>query len=311
MKLLRQQGFALLETLIVTSMFVFSFVAVNKAQTNMVKGKELSRQQTRAVQLGNQKLEQLRNYSTPAGYTNITNGSDTVTGGNTTYTRSWTVTPLTNYKRVDATVSWTTSGNQNQSIAMSSMISQNDPKYSGNVFSSVNNAAPLPTPGSTPQQSGSGGSGSGGDSGTGQSGTTEVTVPNTNIVLTYVNGQVTQINNYPAITWSGTVSLGTGGNAPASGVTLAAVTVVPQTNNGGVITCTYSGVSGAISCYMSSGWAGSIFLGGVSNTKVCVNGSQPLQPYSSLTTSLTNQTYQLIKSNRSCSSPNNILLQTL
>lgn len=302
---IKERGFTLIEAMVVASVLVFGFVAANKVQVNMVKAKHSATQGSQAVLLSNQEIERLRNYSNLTDYANISSGSATTSAANTSYNDTLTITTLTRYKKLDQTLSWTDSSGQSQSISLSSFINQGDPKYSGLLFSTSYNTTPLPSPGVGI----SSGGGSGTDTGSTTSTTTDVTVPGTDIVLTYdSNNQVIQINHTAAVTLSGNITVGTGGNDPGNGVSLSAVTVTPQTSNNLVVTCSYSGSTGVLSCFMARGWSGSILLGGVTGTNVCVVTAQP---YTNLLTSLTNQNYALIKSNQSCPSSTSILLQSL
>lgn len=139
-----QRGFILVEALIVTSIFVFGFVAGSKTQAYLIREKNATTQQSQAIFLSDQKIEQFRSYPTLADYNNIVSGSDTVSAGNASYTRTWTVTDYSGYKKVDQSVSWTGADNQSQSVSISSYISQNDYSLSGQSF---NLPPTLPTPG--------------------------------------------------------------------------------------------------------------------------------------------------------------------
>lgn len=298
-----QKGFALVEAMIMTSVLVFGFVAANKVQVNMIKAKQSTAQVGKAVELSTQKIEQLRNYSSLDAYTAISSGSASLTGEDASFSDSLTITTGTKYKRIDQTISWTNSNGENQSLTSSNYISQNDPKLSGLLFSSNYNSTPLPTPqgSSTPPTQDT--------SQSTNTATTEVTVPGTNIVLTYdSNNRVTEINHIRAITWTGTISISTGASAPTGTVTLGAVTIVPQTTNTAAITCSYTGSTGLISCIMAQGWTGSILLGGVTQVNVCVSNQQP---YTNLQRPLTNQNYLLLNTNDVCPNAYIYQLQTL
>ncbi|QMT59548.1 hypothetical protein [Legionella sp. PC997] len=301
----KQKGLGLVEAMVVTSLLIFGMVAGSKTEVHLIKAKANTNQDYLSTQLFNQKMEELRNYSTIAGYNAITTGSDITTEFDSTFYRTWTITNNSKYKKVDHIVTWTNSNGENLSMVSASYISQNDPALSGQLFNStftstslppigsgVPNADPNPNPPSVPSGS-----------------TYTVTVPNTNIVLTYdSNNNVTLINSEHAVTLSGTIALGTGGNAPPNTVDLSNVTISVDSSNSQTATCFYVGSSAAFNCIMASSWSGRVLLGGVSNVNVCTSNQQP---YTNLLTSLNNQDYLIIKSNRNCPSSNPFLLQSL
>lgn len=305
---IKQQGFTFIESMVVASIFVFGFVAANKVQVNMIKGKQAATQGGEAVQVSAQEVERLRNFSNLTDYGAIANSSGSLNAANTTYTDALTVTTQTRYKRLDQTLTWTDANSGAQTISMASYINGADPKYSGLLFSTAYNDTPLPSPGagaSTSETSDPPAS----PEATSSPSTTDVTIPGTDIVVTYdQNNQVTAINHGDAVTLSGAVTVGTAADAPTNSVTLSEVTVTPTSTNNIVNTCSYSGSTGVISCIMGSTWSGSILLGGVTSVKVCVTTEQP---YTNLLTSLTGQNYILIKTTRSCPSTHPHLLQTL
>ncbi len=304
---MKQRGFTMIEALVVGSIFVFSFVAANKVQVNMIKGKQAATQGGEAVQVSNSEIERLRNFTTPIEYGTIASSSATISAANTTYTDVLTVTTQPRYKRLDQALNWTDANTGTQSIAMANYINGADPKYSGLLFSTAYNNTPLPSP-NNGTSSGQTTSPPVSPDPSPAPTTTDVTIPNTNIVVTYdQNNQVVAINHGTAVTLSGSVTLGTGADAPAS-ATLAAVTVTPTSSNNIVNTCAYSGSTGVVSCIMGSSWSGTIHLGGISNAKVCATTAQP---YTNVLTSLTGQNFQIIKSSRSCPSTHPNLIQTL
>ena len=304
---IKKSGFALIEALIVTAVFVTGFIAASKVQVNMIKEKEIASQNNQAMRVLNQKVEQTRNYTDLAGYSGISGSTSASNAANTSYTNTVTVTTLANYKKMDQTVNWVNSSGENQSLLVSNYISQNNPQQSGLLFSSTFNSTPLPSPGGS--FSNNNPVSNSGSSTPSNEPTTDETVPGTNIVLTYdVNNKVIKINQQAAVSLSGTITLETGLSAPPNSVALNNVTVNPQTTNTGVITCSYSGPTGYINCYMSKGWSGYIYLGGVTNTNVCISNQQP---YTNLLVSVLDQSYTLTNTSSLCPSRINFLLQTL
>jgi type II secretory pathway pseudopilin PulG len=141
-----QRGFILIEVMLVTTMFIFGFVAGNKIVLSLIKAKTSINQESQAVEFANQKIEQLRNYTDLTSYSAIASGSDTITGRNTTFNRVWTITSHTGYIQVDQTVSWTTMENQTESISISNMIALNDPRMSGQIFNIIQQSTSMPIP---------------------------------------------------------------------------------------------------------------------------------------------------------------------
>jgi Tfp pilus assembly protein PilV len=300
----KSEGFALIEALIVTSVFVVGFVAASKIEVNMIKEKQIASQENQAMRVSNQKVEQIRNYTDLASYTGIAGSSGSSNAANTAYTNTVTVTTLTKHKKLDQTVSWTNSTGENKSLTVSNYISQNNPQYSGLLFSTSFNSTPLPAPGgsfsnSTPSSGG----------GSPSTATRDETVPGTSIVLTYdVNNKVIEINHEAAVSFTGSITYDTGASAPPSSVDINNVILNPQTTNSKAITCSYSGPTGYLNCYMARGWSGFIYLNGITQTNVCVSNQQP---YTNLLVSVSSQSYVLTKLTSLCPARVNFLLQTL
>ena len=137
-------------------------ISIAKLQPTVLENSSLARARAVAVQLAEQKIEDLRTYSTlsaanassPWSYQNIASSSDSIpasSGSNVAYDRSWTVTkwvfPITNnsaaiqstaatlpdYKLVKVTVSWTDQNAVAQSVPLGTIITGADPLRSGLV----------------------------------------------------------------------------------------------------------------------------------------------------------------------------------
>lgn len=123
------QGFTLLEILIAIAILALGIIALGKVQALLVTGENFAEQKAEAINLGNEKIEDLRNFTALTGYTSIASGNDNVVARNTTFTRTWTVTTNTdpNYKNVDIQVTWTSQVGINHSIDLYTIIAEIDP----------------------------------------------------------------------------------------------------------------------------------------------------------------------------------------
>lgn len=135
-------GQTLIETMVTLLFISVSVIALIRFQNYLSYDNSLSQQKSEATLLGQQKIEQLRDFqylNDTSGYTSyqsIATGSQTTTGVNATYTLAWTVTSFTNptYKNVDLTVSWTDRYNTAQSIRLTTRIAGIEPSLSATIF---------------------------------------------------------------------------------------------------------------------------------------------------------------------------------
>lgn len=128
----KRSGFTLVEILITLAIFSFAFIALAAFQKNLIQANNLAFDRQEAVHQAEKKIEELRGFSTLAGYNAIASGSSTVSGGHTTYSLAWTVTPYTSptYKKVQVVVSWNDLAGVSQSINLTSQIAWIDPAAS-------------------------------------------------------------------------------------------------------------------------------------------------------------------------------------
>lgn len=103
-----QRGFTLIEALIALVILSLGLFGLMQIQTRVIAGTGDSKTQTTAVNLAQEKLEELR----ASDYTAIAGGTDRIpaaAGGTTDFTRTWTVTPKTDppYLVVSVTTTWT------------------------------------------------------------------------------------------------------------------------------------------------------------------------------------------------------------
>ncbi len=110
----KQKGIGLIEVLVATVVVAVGLLAVASLQGNFMSSSGTSKTSAQAIKLAEAKTEEFRNNSTLTGFTAVASGTDTVAGGNATFTRTWTVTALTNAdgttdptrKRVIVNVTW-------------------------------------------------------------------------------------------------------------------------------------------------------------------------------------------------------------
>jgi Tfp pilus assembly protein PilV len=131
----QQSGVGLIETVVTLLIIAGSAIALLRFQNYLAYSSNVTQQQSDATQIAINKIEILRDFSTLSGsgsYQNIASGTSTVTGANTTYTLTWTVTTNTspNYKVIDVVVSWTDRYGVARSLEETSQVAGIDPSYS-------------------------------------------------------------------------------------------------------------------------------------------------------------------------------------
>lgn len=135
----KQRGLSLIEILIALLILAAGVIALAKYQGDMVRNRAEVNQQNYAMELAQDKIENLRHYeviTTTAGkkaYDDIVNGTSSVVGVSATYTLTWTVTDNVSppYKTVRVTVTWTDSTNTSRTITLDTVIGKVDPVTSG------------------------------------------------------------------------------------------------------------------------------------------------------------------------------------
>lgn len=139
------QGFTLIEALIAALIMGVGALSFSNLHTRLAHSSSLSKQNDRAQIIAQQKIEQLRNYSSLTNFDAIASGNDTITAENTSFNRNWTVTnnSAPDYKTVQVTVSWQTTEGTNESLTLDSSIARHDPKDSGTAISSSENVGGL------------------------------------------------------------------------------------------------------------------------------------------------------------------------
>lgn len=142
----RNRGFTLIEALIALVILSFGLFGLMQLQTRVMAGTSVSKTQTIAANLAQQKLEELR--ATPYADIDGDNGEPEVIpageGGTTTFTRRWSVTEETSptYKRVSVTTSWTNADQNPEAVTLTSFVAESTLA----ALSTVGNAPAVPPP---------------------------------------------------------------------------------------------------------------------------------------------------------------------
>ena len=139
---MKQNGVSLVEVLIALLVLMLGIAAIVRFQGGALESRGLISQNHEAIQIAEDRLEQLRDYevldttSGKTAYQDIVSGNTTVTKASATYTVTWTVSELSNpdHKTVTVTVSWTDRKNTARSIVLSSIIGKIDPANAGAVM---------------------------------------------------------------------------------------------------------------------------------------------------------------------------------
>jgi prepilin-type N-terminal cleavage/methylation domain-containing protein len=144
----RQRGFTVIEALIALAVMAFGMLALSGMQTSLSRNADVAKQRSEAVRLAQARIENMRSFtgiSTGAinwnGLDALANDSSTT---NTTYTIASTMggVDTDSLRTVNVTVSWNDRTGAAQSVSMSSVISQTDPRDPG----FIGNPLPLNTP---------------------------------------------------------------------------------------------------------------------------------------------------------------------
>lgn len=141
----KQGGISLLEVLIALTILAAGIIALVKFQGDLMRTRVELSQETEALMLAQDQMENLRYYqvlNTTAGFTayqDKVSGSTSVVKTTTTYTVAWTIATFTapDYKTATVTVTWTDPMNVSQTVRLSSIIGSIDPATSGAVMHSL------------------------------------------------------------------------------------------------------------------------------------------------------------------------------
>lgn len=135
-----QRGFTLIEAMVALVIVGFGMLVVVGMQMMLNRNAEVARERSEATRLAEEKLEDLRSFTTIAttagqlAWNDLVSGSDApATGYNISYTRSWTLGGSAADSKRDAQVlvSWTDRGGNADSVQVNTVISKTDPADSG------------------------------------------------------------------------------------------------------------------------------------------------------------------------------------
>lgn len=134
-------GFTLVEVLIALLVFSIGMLGLIKLQGEVTLNSADSRMYTQAVNLAQDKVEELRNYvhqTTYDAYTSNLDGSE-ITGSNATFIRTWDITnnDLDGYQDISVTVSWVGIDGEDKEVVLTSQIAEVEPSRSGLVLAAT------------------------------------------------------------------------------------------------------------------------------------------------------------------------------
>jgi len=136
------RGFSLIEVLVAIVVLGGGLLGLAKLQGITLLNSAESRMQTHALNVAQEKIEELRSYANTATYTAYATdatGTDIV-GANATFTRSWAISACPNTvecKNISVNVTWTGIDGSAQNIQLTSQVAELEPARSGMVVASV------------------------------------------------------------------------------------------------------------------------------------------------------------------------------
>lgn len=133
------KGFTLVEVLVALLVFSIGMLGLIKLQGAVTLSSAESRMYTQAVNLAQDKVEELRNYvhqTTYDAYASEPNGSE-ITGTNATFTRTWAVNNNAGYKEIIVTVNWVGVDGEDKNVVLTSDIAEVEPSRSGLILATT------------------------------------------------------------------------------------------------------------------------------------------------------------------------------
>lgn len=176
------RGFSLIEAMIASLVVGMTMLGVARLQGITLSSSGDSRMRTHALNLAQEKIEELRTFVHQSDYSAYSGSdSDTQLGANATFTRIWTIAGCANSiecKQANVAVSWQDQADTTQTVQLTSFIAKVDPVKSGVVLFAMNNA-------------GGGGGGANPEDCT----WTHGVVPNGSTVTAYLSGTVASLDD--------------------------------------------------------------------------------------------------------------------
>lgn len=132
-----QQGFTLLEALIASLVVAVAMLGVARLQGVTMLDSSDSRMKTRALNLAQEKIEELRGFANQDTYLAMASGTDAPgshDGDSSGFTRTWTITHESNYLQINSKVEWDDPKGDHQAVQLTSYIARSEPVKSGMVL---------------------------------------------------------------------------------------------------------------------------------------------------------------------------------
>lgn len=138
-KIKHSAGISLIEALVAMVVISVGTLSIVKLQTELTAAGGLSKARVVAVQLAQEKIEEMRNLAIADDYDAIAGGADDPTTiGNAEFTRTWVVTPITtdgqgDRRQVVVSVAWVDAKDGQQVVQLSTVIGWDDPIHSATL----------------------------------------------------------------------------------------------------------------------------------------------------------------------------------
>jgi Tfp pilus assembly protein PilV len=127
-------GFILIEAMVAAFILAVALLGLARLQGGILTANAESRMRTHALNLAQEKIEELRTFANQTAYAAIGSGSDSRTGENAIFTRTWASPACANSvpcKVLTVTVTWTDSKGITQTVILTSYVARIDPVKGG------------------------------------------------------------------------------------------------------------------------------------------------------------------------------------
>ncbi|TLU61444.1 type IV pilus modification protein PilV [Thalassotalea litorea] len=145
----RIKGFGLVEVLIALAILAVGLLAVAAFQSEIIEDSNDNKARAEAIALAQQRLEQMRNYTTLAsdadefntlftattGYSNQTN----ITGNNAQFTRQEDISESADTKNITVMVSWESSAGETEQVVLETELGFESPSLTGQLGMDLSN----------------------------------------------------------------------------------------------------------------------------------------------------------------------------
>lgn len=123
-----QAGVGIIEAMVTLVILGVGLLAMYSFQGDILRAGASAKARTEAVQLAQDKIDELRAAVTQADFAALSGGQDTMTGSHASFTRTWVLTHRTAPARREVTVQVTWSGpDGSQSVTLDSLLAFSDP----------------------------------------------------------------------------------------------------------------------------------------------------------------------------------------